>query len=105
MRISVFVGLTIDGFIARDDGSLDYLAPFEGVEAGYVELMKSVDALVVGRTTWETVQSFPQWPYEGKRVVVLTHRALEARHGEAVHAGALAGLMKRLEGEGVRHVY
>jgi dihydrofolate reductase len=55
MQVSVFVGVSIDGFIARPDGGLDFLAPFEGEDHGYEEHMRSIDAMVVGRTTWETV--------------------------------------------------
>jgi dihydrofolate reductase len=105
MRISVFVGLTLDGFLAREDGSLDYLTPFEGGEHGYAEFMRTVDALVIGRATWDTAQSFTPWPYAGKRVVVLTHRPLDARHSETTHQGLLAPLARRLEAEGVRRVY
>ncbi len=47
MRISVFVGASIDGFIARTDGSLDFLTPFEAEEHGYEEYMRSIDVLVV----------------------------------------------------------
>ena len=51
MCVSVFVGVSIDGFIAREDGSLDYLKPFEGEDHGYDEFMRTIDALVVGRST------------------------------------------------------
>ena len=105
MRISVFVGVTIDGFLAREDGSFDFLKPFEGEEHGYEEYMRTIDALIVGRETYETVLAFDDWPYRGKRVVVLTHRPIEARHGETTHEGALAPLAARLEAEGVRRVY
>lgn len=105
MRISVFVGISMDGFISREDGSFDYLTPFQGEDNGYENFMRTVDALVVGRNTWDTVLGFESWPYEGKRVVVLTHRPIEARHGETTHEGALAPLMERLAAEGVRHVY
>jgi hypothetical protein len=66
LRTSVFVGFSIDGFIARLDGF------------GHDELMASVDAMVVGRATHETVLGFGDWPWTGKRVVVLTHRPLAA---------------------------
>ena len=105
MRISVFVGVSIDGFIAREDGSLDYLKPFEGEDHGYDEFLRSVDALVVGRSTYETVLGFDAWPWEGKRVVVLTHRPIGAVHGETTHQGALAPLAARLAAEGARRVY
>jgi dihydrofolate reductase len=105
MRVSVFVGVSIDGFIAREDGSLDYLKPFEGENHGYDEFMNAIDALIVGRSTYDTVLGFDPWPWEGVRVVVLTHRPLTARHGETSHAGALAPLVARLSAEGVRGVY
>ena len=105
MRVSVFVGVTIDGFLAREDGSFDFLKPFEGEEHGYEEYMRTIDALVVGRETYETVLPFESWPWEGKRVVVLTHRPLAPRHGETTYEGALKPLMERLAREGVRRVY
>lgn len=105
MRVSVFVGVSIDGFLARSDGGLDFLKPFEGEEHGYPEFMATVDALVVGRATYDTVLGFGEWPYAGKRVVVLTHRPLTPRHGETGHTDALAPLFARLADEGVRRVY
>ena len=105
MRVSVFVGVSIDGFIAREDGSLDYLKPFEGEDHGYDEFMRTIDALVVGRSTYETVLGFDAWPWTGKRVVVLTHRPLTPRHGETTHEGAVAPLVARLAREGVGRVY
>lgn len=105
MQVSVFVGVSIDGFIARPDGGLDFLMPFEGDDHGYQEHMRSIDALVVGRSTWETVRGFAAWPWTGKRVIVLTHRGLEAAHDEQTHSGRLAPLAARLAAEGVRHIY
>jgi dihydrofolate reductase len=105
MRVSVFVGVTIDGYLAGKGGTLDHLKPFENVEHGYQEFFRSIDAIVVGRATWETASGFPQWPWENKRVVVLTHRALPARHGESAHEGALAPLFERLAADGIGRVY
>jgi dihydrofolate reductase len=105
MQVSVFVGVSIDGFIARPDGRLDFLAPFEGEEHGYEAHMRSIDALVVGRATWETIRGFAAWPWNGKRVIVLTHRTLEAAHGEETHSGPLAPLAARLAAEGIGRVY
>jgi dihydrofolate reductase len=105
MRISVFVGVSLDGFIAGQDGSLDFLRPFEGEDHGYQEFMHSIDAIVVGRATYDAVLGFAAWPFADKRVVVLTHRPLRALHGETSHAGLLAPLARRLAAEGVRRVY
>lgn len=107
MRTSVFIATSIDGFIARPDGGLDWLAQVErpGEDYGHAAFMASIDTVVVGRTTWETVRGFSPWPYEGKRVVVMTRRPLEAAHGEEAFAGAPAALCAKLEAEGARHAY
>ena len=59
---------------------------------GYTEYMRSIDALIIGRETYDTVSAFDDWPYKGKRVVVLTHRPIVAQHGETTHEGSLAPL-------------
>ena len=108
-RCSVFIAMSVDGAIARPDGALDWLATVEraGEDYGYAEFFASVDALVVGRKTWETVAAFPDWPWTGKRVVVLTSStsAPAFRHGEERHAGDPAPLLESLAREGVRRVY
>src|SRR5207245_825673 len=72
MTVSVFVGASVDGFIARPDGALDWLPPGGGEPHGYDEFIASVDAIVIGRKTFETVLTFGEWPYGEKRVVVLS---------------------------------
>src|SRR5215470_1114507 len=76
MKTSVFVGASLDGFIARPNGDLDFLPPGGGEPHGYEEFFRSVDALVIGRKTFETVLSFDQWPYGEKPVYVLSTRLL-----------------------------
>lgn len=73
MNASVFIGTSVDGFIARADGALDFLPPGGGEPHGYVEFMATIDAIVIGRKTFETVLTFTKWPYE-KPVFVLTSK-------------------------------
>ncbi len=105
MRTCVFAGVSLDGFIAGLDGSLDFLTPFESGDNGYFTFREKVDTLVIGRATYDTVLAFPAWPYEGKRVVVLTHRPLQPVRGETTHAGALKPLFARLAAEGAKCIY
>jgi dihydrofolate reductase len=105
MRVSVFVGVSIDGFLAQPDRSLDFLKPFERHDLGFQFFLASADTLVVGRATYDAVCGLPIWPWQNKRVIVLTHRPLDAKHGETTYAGALAPLLQRLEHEGARQVY
>ena len=82
MKASVFVGTSLDGFIARRNGELDFLPPGGGEPHGYAEFMATVDALVLGRKTFETVLAFSTWPYGVKPVFVLSTRTLApAPHG------------------------
>ena len=76
MIASVFTGMSLDGFIARGSGAYDFLPAGGGEPHGYDEFMATVDALVMGRHTFETVLSFDAWPYGGKRVFVLSTRPL-----------------------------
>jgi dihydrofolate reductase len=77
MIASVFVGTSVDGFIARLNGDLDFLPEGGGEPHGYTEFMAGVDTLVIGRKTFETVAAYQEWPYGGKRVVVLSSRAID----------------------------
>src|SRR3954469_11217471 len=76
LKASVFIGTSVDGFIARPDGALDWLPAGGGEEHGYEAFMASVDALVIGRHTYETVLGFEIWPYGDKQVFVLSSRAV-----------------------------
>ena len=77
MMVSVFIGTSVDGFIARPNGDLDFLPHGGGEPHGYDEFMAGIDALVIGRKTFETVLAFPAWPYGDKRVVVLSSQPLD----------------------------
>lgn len=105
IRFAVFVAVSLDGYIARADGGLDWLAPFEGEDHGYAGFLAGVDALVIGRGTYDTVLRFRDWPYAGKRVVVCTSRPATAIHGEEFWTGTPRALAQRLAGEGVGRVY
>ncbi|MCE9580334.1 MAG: dihydrofolate reductase family protein [Deltaproteobacteria bacterium] len=106
-RCSVFIATSLDGFIARADGGLDWLALVEapGEDYGYGAFVSSVDALVMGHNTYATALAFDAWPYGGKRVIVLSRDATPSRHGEEHTAEAPVALCARLAAEGVEHVY
>jgi dihydrofolate reductase len=106
-RCSVFIATSLDGFIARRDGAIDWLSIVEraGEDYGYARFFADVDALILGRRTYDVARGFPSWPYGDKRCVVLTNHPPAARHGERFQAGPPAPLLAQLHADGVRRVY
>jgi dihydrofolate reductase len=106
-RCSVFIATSLDGFIARSDGRIDWLGVVErqGEDYGFKEFFDSVDTIVMGRKTYETALAFDAWPFAGKRCVVLTHALRPSRQGEEFYRGELKNLVERLLAEGAEHVY
>ena len=113
MKASVFIATSLDGFIAREDGGIDWLPSdesFDGEDHGYQEFIDSVDALVMGRNTYELVQSFGiEWPYGEKPVFVVTTRPLDIPENISDTVSVLSGppgeIVRQLEGQGYQHLY
>src|SRR2546426_9477592 len=109
MTASVFVGTSLDGFIARLNGDFDFLPEGGGEPHGYDEFMASVDTLVIGRKTFETVLALPAWPYGHKNGVGLSSKPVHfsGGRGDAIQqmAGAPAGFVATLVAQGCQHVY
>lgn len=108
LRASVFVGVSVDGFIAREDGRLDFLPEGEGESHGYEEFFASIDAVVVGRNTFDTVMTFDNWPYGSTPCFVLSTHDLPPLPDSAVAermSGETKEIVALLEARGVRHAY
>jgi dihydrofolate reductase len=108
VKASVFIATSLDGFIARVNGELDWLPAGGGEEHGYEAFIATVDALVIGRKTYETVLGFDTWPYDVKPVYVLSTRTLaSAPPGAAVErlSGTPAEIVAQLSARGIGHVY
>ena len=104
---AAFLGSSLDGFIAGPDDELDWLERGGGPpeDHGFAPFFASVDALLIGRRTWEVVSRFPAWPYGEKPVFVLTRRPAEGRHGERFLQGSPAEVLAALGDAGARRVY
>ncbi|WP_043636604.1 dihydrofolate reductase family protein [Nonomuraea candida] len=105
---SVFIGVSLDGFIARTDGDLDWLTSrgaAAGGDLGYQEFIDGIDAVVVGRGTYEPGLTYDPWPHEGRHVAVLsTTLPIGADPRVSVHRD-LDDLVRDLEERGVKSVY
>jgi dihydrofolate reductase len=108
MQASVFVGTSLDGFMARPDHSFDFLPADGGEPHGYREFMATVDALVIGRKTYEVVLGMEPWPYGEKSVIVLSSSALKPPPPNAKvsrMSGEPSEIWAELEAKGYRHIY
>jgi dihydrofolate reductase len=109
MLASVFIGTSVDGFIARPNGEFDFLPGDGGEPHGFDEFFASVDVLVIGRKTFETVLAFPDWPYGDKRVVVLSSRGLNFSGIRGAKLEQMSGdptnIVSKLAATGAHHAY
>lgn len=113
MKTSVFIACSLDGYIARANGALDWL-PSEGEtegaeDYGYRDFFDSVDALVMGRFSFEKVLSFGKWPYGDKPIVVLSRQALKIPGAISESVSSMApdpgAVVAALEAQGAKHLY
>ena len=114
LKVSVYIATSLDGFIARHDGAIDWLNEAnstvpEDEDCGFPAFLNSIDTLIMGRKTFEQVLSFGNWPYGKKPVVVLSHRSISFPPNLpdiVTHSSeSPRDLIKRLSIEGVKHVY
>ncbi len=113
IKCSVFIATSLDGFIARKNGDLDWLPGSDGAaeieDYGFKEFFLSIDTLVIGRNTYELALTFKEWPYRGKNVVVLSSRFPKTPKNlaQGVEGTSLspAELIHRLASSGSKHVY
>lgn len=117
MKCSVFIATSADGFIARDNGSVDWLDAAqvgkEPVDMGFNDFIESVDCMVMGRNCMEMIASMQltpeQWPYRNMRIIVLSKTLQElpenVQSKMELYAGELPELIARLEEDGLQHAY
>jgi dihydrofolate reductase len=109
MKTTVFVGTSVDGFIARRNGDFDFLPEGGGEPHGYTEFIATVDVLVIGRNTFDKVLTFETWPYEGLRVVVLSNRTIDTAAIRGARIERMSGppveIVSRLAASGAQHAY
>lgn len=110
----VFIATSLDGFIAREDGTIDWLLALHarapaGEDFGYAAFVRDIDVLVMGRHSYETALGFDAWPYGATPVHVLSSRPLAARPAGVTtltsSAEAPAALVERLGAAGARRLY
>lgn len=113
-KCSVFIATSLDGFIARNDGDIDWLMKANtlvppGEDGGYKAFISTVDGLVMGRHSFEKVVSFEPWPYGDLPVIVMSSQSIEIpdhlKNFVSTSSEAPAELVTRLTNKGFKHLY
>jgi dihydrofolate reductase len=114
-KCSVFIATSLDGFISRLDGSIDWLDKANkditpGEDCGFREFMSTVDVMVMGRNTFEQVRTLDPWLYGTTPIIVITSRpesfnTTEERDTVSVSGDSPEAIVERLTAQGKRHVY
>ncbi|WP_394130080.1 dihydrofolate reductase family protein [Shewanella maritima] len=121
MKCSVFIAASLDGYIAAEDGSVDWLHTSGNIQAymsdnpdmGFSDFIASVDCMIMGRKCMEKIASFnltdEQWPYKGVKVFVLSH-TLTAPPTSLIGkvnmiSGDIPAILARLSEQGYQHAY
>ena len=106
--VLLYIAISIDGYIAKKDGSVDWLSVVDGSDSdyGYYTFYDSVDALIMGSKTYQQILDFGEWPYAGKPSYIFTRQALESSRDDVIFVseGPL-DVMRRLEAEGMKRVW
>lgn len=109
MVLSVFVGTSLDGFIARPSGAFDFLKSGGEGPHGYEEFIASIDTIVIGRGTFDVVVGMGPWFYGDKRVVVLSTRPINlsvVKDGKVEQmAGPPEQIVSQLAASGSKNIY
>lgn len=111
MKNIIYIAVSLDGFIAGNDGNLDWLTGIpnpDNKDYGFAEFLDSIDGIVMGRNTFETVMSFGEWPYT-KKVFVLSNTLNEIPEKIGSRAEIVTGLipdiLEDLNRRGFRNLY
>jgi len=112
MKVSVFIAASMDGYIAREDGGIDWLENPNAdpdQDYGYQAFINGIDAILMGRNTFNVVMNLPDWSYGGIPLFVLTHHPSTLPLAKLENVQAIQGkpeeIIPELEKRGFHHVY
>jgi dihydrofolate reductase len=106
-KVEVFIAMSLDGYIATKSHDLKWLdiVARKDEDYGFSEFYSRIDTLLIGRRTYDFVTSLEFWPYQGKQVVVASHRPIEAKEDEVTCSGSIDSILRSLKAQGAKSVY
>jgi len=107
-RLQIYIALSLDGYIARPDGDLDWLSSvqIEGEDYGYADFIATIDAVIVGRKSYDKVLSMGvEFPHLDKECYVLTRSERADEGNLRFYNGDLGALVKRLKSTDGKNIF
>ncbi len=102
-QLRIYIAMSLDGFIATADGGVDWLETFRPADYGYGAFIAEIGAIVMGRTTYEQIRTFGEWPYPGKATIVVSSQQIESlpdsTRVSTFDAEGLAGELRGVDGD------
>ncbi|MFN6563499.1 MAG: dihydrofolate reductase family protein [Nostoc sp. ChiSLP01] len=108
MKVTLYIATSLDGYIARNNGGIDWLSIVETQEEdyGYAAFYHSIDAIVLGSKTYELGLSFEQWPYPDKKSFVFTQRNLKCDREDVVFVSdTVTHALENIKTEGFKNIW
>ena len=108
VRVTYYVAASLDGFIAKPDGAVDWLSIVQvnGEDYGYADFFRSVDGLLMGRATFDKARESGDWPYGTRPCWVWTRGALESKPGSVIETAASPStVIETAQGQGLKHLW
>ncbi|MCC5654548.1 dihydrofolate reductase family protein [Nostoc sp. XA013] len=107
-KVTLYIAASLDGYIARSDGEIDWLSPLdiEGEDYGYTAFYESIDAIVLGSNTYEVGLGFDEWPYPEKKSFVFTQRNLQSDREDVVFVSdPVEPALANIEAQGYKNIW
>lgn len=107
-KVVLYISMSLDGYIASKENALDFLSLVEqeGEDYGYNDFVQSVDAVIIGRKTYEKVLAMGYaYPHTDKDVYIVTRTPRPAIGSFQFYTGDLGTLVRRLKAEPGKAIY
>ena len=107
-KVILYIAMSLDGFIARSNGAIDWLSPFENKneDYGYAEFYKNIGAVIMGNNTYKQTLSFPEFPFKGKNCFVFTRNPIKAKDEHVAFVNTeVKGFIKHLRVKGKKNIW
>ena len=107
-KLILYIAMSLDGYIARPDGNLDWLSSVErpGEDYGYADFVRTVDTVIMGRKTYDKVLSFGiPFPHSGRACYIITRQERAPDGNVVFYSGPLTELVTQLKSQPGGHIY